>query len=195
MPERLLQLVHSVHSKPNVSFRNSRKPQQFSDKLPIPPPNRRIVSPTWRETLSTASLGNKMQWLAATHPFVLQTFDKMIDTVIEKHIRDGGEPPDLASPSPVEPESDLTYEIDRQTLEYVGYHEHTPGTMIIPSCNLLHRRMGDVAPEVADLFDRAIWTATKSGIPQQVSYRLRGHNRRATVDVIGSIANIAVNEV
>jgi hypothetical protein len=91
--------------------------------------------------------------------------------------------------------TDLVIRLDMHTLEYLQYREHTPGTMLIAPADLLNRRMGDIAPDVAEIFTKAIRAAVDSGSMQHTEYTFRGYERKADVIVAGQQAIIGIKAV
>jgi hypothetical protein len=91
--------------------------------------------------------------------------------------------------------TDLVIRLDMHTLEYLQYREHTPGTMLIAPADLLNRRMGDIAPDVAAIFAEAIKAAVDSGSMQHIEYMFRGYERKADVIVAGQQAIIGIKAV
>lgn len=89
---------------------------------------------------------------------------------------------------------DLTLTLDRGTLEYIGYREHTPGTMPIAGCHILNRTMGEVVPDVAAIYDRAVWASGQYARPEDIHYEVLGRWRRARVMVRGSIAAVHISK-
>jgi hypothetical protein len=101
-------------------------------------------------------------------------------------------PKDIPRTSPC---PDLILTVDRVTKEYTKYVEYTPGTMVVPSCDVLNRHIGDVVPTVAEMFNEAIWTAYRSRRAVDVEYVLGRHTRQAHVVVSGDMAALNIKAV
>lgn len=93
------------------------------------------------------------------------------------------------------PAADLSLTLDRPTLEYIGYREFTLGSLVVPSCEMLNRRMGDVAPDVAEAFERGIWQATQDDAPATFGYVIRGHDSLAVLTVRGQRVQIQIQRL
>lgn len=90
------------------------------------------------------------------------------------------------------PGPDLVLTIDKNTKEYTTYKEYTPGCLLVAPCDLLGYRMGDVAPAVAEVLERAIWETEKAGAPVEVNYTFRDFNRLGSVFTRGDLAHINI---
>lgn len=93
------------------------------------------------------------------------------------------------------PAADLSLTLDRPTLEYIGYREFTLGSMVVPSSEVMNRRLGDVVPEVADVFERNVWHATVSGESTEFDYVLRGYDSHAHVTVQAQRVSILIQRL
>jgi hypothetical protein len=93
------------------------------------------------------------------------------------------------------PGPDLLLTVDRVTKKYLNYHEYTPGTMVVPSCDLLNRTMGEVVPSVAELFHEAIWTAHSEQRAVEIHYMLGRHERRAHVVVRDQLVALNISAI
>lgn len=118
----------------------------------------------------------------------------MLDQLIARTLADvaAGKllPPGLSRQSPT---SDLILTVDKVTKEYVHYKEFSAGTMVVAPALFLNRRMGDVLPEVAAVFDAAIWTANREQRAVDIRYEVNGHKRRAHVVVQGGLAALNID--
>jgi hypothetical protein len=90
---------------------------------------------------------------------------------------------------------DLILTVDRVTKEYTKYVEYNPGTMVVPSCDILNRTIGDVVPEVAEMFHEAIWIAHKEQRAVDVQYMIGPHERRAHVVVRDQVVALNITAV
>jgi hypothetical protein len=90
---------------------------------------------------------------------------------------------------------DLILTVDRVTKEYTKYVEYNPGTMVVPSCDILNRTIGDVVPAVAELFHEAIWVAHKEQRAVDVQYMIGPHERRAHVVVRDQVVALNITAV
>jgi hypothetical protein len=101
-------------------------------------------------------------------------------------------PPGLPRTSPC---PDLLLTVDRVTKEYTKYVEYSPGTMVVPSTDILNRHIGDVVPSVAELFLEAIWTAHKDQRAVDIRYCIGQHERRAHVVVREQVVALNIQAV
>lgn len=91
----------------------------------------------------------------------------------------------------------MSFRVDLHTREYIGYREHTPGSLLVAPCDLLNRTMEQLVPDqhVIELFNKAIWEAREYLVPQRISYTLRSRPRRTNVAVVGNAIYFDVQEL
>jgi hypothetical protein len=189
MPDRSIRLVHTTPLLPN-----SLPPPRRSLNSPLAPANGASVSPSLPPLNSELTLlVNKLQWLTSRRPVLLQTFGTMVDHLIAKT---DPKAPSLQPGLPrLSPGPDLILTVDRVTQEYTKYVEYTPGTMVVPSCDVLNRTIGDVVPSVAELFHEAIWTAHREQRAVSLEYAIGAHARRAHVVVRDQLVALNISAV
>jgi hypothetical protein len=190
MSDRSLRLVHQTTLLPNSP--PPPRPSHNSRILPANGASGSLLPPPLNSELML--LVNKLQWLTSRRPVLLQTFGTMVDHLISKT---DPKAPDLIPPGipRLSPGPDLLLTVDRVTKEYTKYVEYTPGTMVVPSADILNRHIGDVVPSVAELFLEAIHVAHKDQRAVDIQYVIGCHERQAHVVVRDQVVALNIRAV